>query len=83
MLWEVFFMLVILKIPVVYMCAVVWWAIRAEPEPPAPPLDGVPVAAPAAPAGPRCDWRARVAARRDRPSPRPRRAPARPVRLGT
>ena len=24
-------MLVILKIPVVYLCAVVWWAIRAEP----------------------------------------------------
>ena len=26
-------MLVILKIPVVYLCAVVWWAIRAEPLP--------------------------------------------------
>ena len=26
-------MLVILKIPVVYLCAVVWWAIRAEPRP--------------------------------------------------
>lgn len=25
-------MLVILKIPVVYLCAVVWYAIRAEPE---------------------------------------------------
>ena len=25
-------MLVILKIPIVYLCAVVWWAIRAEPE---------------------------------------------------
>ena len=24
-------MLVVLKIPVVYLCAVVWWAIRAEP----------------------------------------------------
>ena len=24
-------MLVILKIPVVYLCLVVWWAIRAEP----------------------------------------------------
>jgi hypothetical protein len=29
--WELFFMLVVLKIPVVYLCAVVWWAIRAEP----------------------------------------------------
>jgi hypothetical protein len=29
-------MLVILKIPVVYLCLVVWWAIRAEPRPPEP-----------------------------------------------
>ena len=27
------FMLVILKIPVVYLCAVIWWAIKAEPKP--------------------------------------------------
>ncbi|MDF2751219.1 MAG: hypothetical protein K0T00_2395, partial [Gaiellaceae bacterium] len=33
MLWELVFMLVVLKIPVVYLCAVVWWAIKAEPEP--------------------------------------------------
>lgn len=33
MLIEVIFMLVILKIPVVYLCLVVWWAIRAEPRP--------------------------------------------------
>ena len=26
-------MLVILKIPVVYLCGVVWWAIKAEPRP--------------------------------------------------
>ena len=26
-------MLLILKIPIVYMCAVVWWAIKAEPRP--------------------------------------------------
>jgi hypothetical protein len=31
--WEIVFMLVVLKIPVVYLCAVVWWAIRAEPLP--------------------------------------------------
>lgn len=29
--WELFFMLVLLKIPLVYLCLVVWWAIRAEP----------------------------------------------------
>jgi hypothetical protein len=26
-------MLVVLKLPVLYLCAVVWWAIRAEPRP--------------------------------------------------
>jgi hypothetical protein len=26
-------MLVVLKIPIVYLCIVVWWAIRAEPRP--------------------------------------------------
>ena len=34
MLVEVVFMLVILKIPVVYLCLVVWWAVRAVPDPP-------------------------------------------------
>jgi hypothetical protein len=39
-LWEAIFLLVILKIPVVYLCAVVWWAIKAEPtnEPPTEPV---------------------------------------------
>jgi hypothetical protein len=31
--WEIVFLLVILKIPVVYLCLVVWWAIKAEPKP--------------------------------------------------
>jgi hypothetical protein len=31
--WEIVFMMVVLKIPVVYLCAVVWWAIKAEPLP--------------------------------------------------
>jgi hypothetical protein len=30
------FMLVLLKIPIVYLCAVIWWAIKAEPKPEAP-----------------------------------------------
>ncbi len=33
MTWELIWMLVILKIPVVYLCFVVWWAIRAKPAP--------------------------------------------------
>jgi len=31
--WELIFMMLILKIPILYLCAVVWWAIRAEPRP--------------------------------------------------
>jgi hypothetical protein len=31
--WEAVFMLVVLKIPLVYLGIVVWWAIRAEPVP--------------------------------------------------
>jgi hypothetical protein len=38
MTWELIWMLVILKIPVVYLCLVVWWAIRAEPKPFEPAL---------------------------------------------
>ena len=34
MAWEIIFMLLILKIPIVYLCVVVWWAIKAEPLPP-------------------------------------------------
>jgi hypothetical protein len=34
-MWELVLFLVILKIPVVYLCAVVWYAVRAAPVPPA------------------------------------------------
>lgn len=36
MVWEAVFLLLVLKIPVVYLCLVVWWAIRSEPRPEAP-----------------------------------------------
>ena len=36
MVWEIVFMLLILKIPIVYLCVVVWWAIKAEPSPSEP-----------------------------------------------
>lgn len=57
-------MLVILKIPVLYLCAVVWWAIRAEPR----PLEGAQVGMPLEPR-PRhpqapCDWKRRGGPRR-------------------
>ena len=41
MTWELIWMLVILKIPVVYLCLVVWWAIRAKPLPLEPALKSV------------------------------------------
>jgi hypothetical protein len=37
--WELIFMLLILKIPIVYLGLVVWYAIRAEPEPGVDPGD--------------------------------------------
>jgi hypothetical protein len=54
--WEIVFMLVILKIPVVYLCAVVWWAIRAEPE----PLEGAARLAEIEPPTPVAWWRRRL-----------------------
>jgi hypothetical protein len=42
--WELIFLMVILKIPIVYLCYVVYWAIKAEPEPEGG--DGAVVAAP-------------------------------------
>jgi hypothetical protein len=50
-IWELVFMLVILKIPVVYLCFVVWWAIRAEPAPPEGAARLAPLEQP-----PPCDW---------------------------
>ena len=38
MLWEAVFLLLVLKIPLVYLGVVVWWAIRAEPRPEEPAL---------------------------------------------
>ena len=32
-MWELIFLMVILKIPIVYLCWVVWWAVKAEPKP--------------------------------------------------
>jgi hypothetical protein len=65
MLVEVIFMLVILKIPVVYLCAVVWWAVRAEPRPPEPALN--PARLPEPEPG-SCSWAKRT---RGRPRPSP------------
>lgn len=62
-MWELIFMLLILKIPIVYLCTVVYWAIRSEPDPPEPAL--LPAVVDPVPARP-CSWRH---------SRRPRRGP--------
>src|SRR5687767_3243056 len=63
-LFELVFMLVILKLPVVYLCLVVWWAVRAAPE----PLEGarLPVVSGR---GPGRDPLGRRSPRRPRPGP--------------
>ncbi|MGI9112616.1 MAG: hypothetical protein ACR2GT_10565 [Gaiellaceae bacterium] len=75
MVWELVFMLVILKIPVFYLCAVVWWAIKAEPRPlqgagrlvalDPGPLEPGPLALDRS-----CDWRRRGRGAPRRPLPR-------------
>jgi hypothetical protein len=37
--WELIFMMLILKIPIIYLGFVVWYAIRAEPEPGVDPTE--------------------------------------------
>ena len=72
--WEIIFMMLILKIPIVYLCCVVYWAIKSEPK----PLEGatLPVALDPGPSGPRCTWRRRRIRPRP-PRPSTGRAPAR------
>jgi hypothetical protein len=72
MVWEFVFMMVILKIPIVYLCLVVYWAVKAEPRPPEPALLAAPDGAPE----PRVPWRPRSRPRR-RPRPGPHGSPAR------
>jgi len=83
MLWEAIFLLLVLKIPLVYLCLVVWWAIRAEPRdehpasvspvsdtPSSPPPPTAPVGSrPRVPHGPSRKDRRRT--QRDRVGPRP------------
>ena len=67
-------MLVVLKIPVVYLAVVVWWAVRAVPEA-TTGGDEVGVQEPRAPCG-WSDWQRRRAPRPGRGSVRPRRGRA-------
>jgi hypothetical protein len=49
--WELLFMMLILKIPIVYLCLVIYWAVKSEPNPPEPAL--LPVLPEAPTPGPR------------------------------
>jgi hypothetical protein len=74
--WEAIFLLLILKIPVIYLACVVWYAIKNEPAPPEP-LEGALVTEPRDP-GPKPGWRfLRRADRRRLPRPGPHGSPAR------
>ena len=72
-------MLVILKIPVVYLCCVVWWAIRAEPQPLEPALKTVEPSRTRSPAG---ASRGCARAGRARPARPPSRGPRTRVAAG-
>jgi hypothetical protein len=70
-LWEGIFMLLVLKIPMVYLAVVVWWAIRAEPHPGGGEADEARAFVPLTPCGWE-DWKRRriTSGRRPlRPSP--------------
>jgi hypothetical protein len=63
--WEFVFMMFILKIPIVYLCLVVYWAVKAEPKPPEPALLPVGAGEPEPPS----PWRPRRRARRPKAGP--------------
>jgi hypothetical protein len=67
-IWEIVFLMVILKIPIVYLCSVVYYAIKAEPK----PEDGAAVTARIGPDDSGPEWR--------RPIRRPRRPHGGPAR---
>ncbi len=80
MVWEIVFMLLVLKIPVVYLCVVVWYAIGDEPRP-AEPVGVVAVTdTPSPDHG--AQWAKSRAPRRLNPSGPPRR-PGRAPRVAT
>jgi hypothetical protein len=66
-MWELIFLMLVLKIPIVYLCCVVYWAIKAEPK----PLEGalLPAVPEPTPEPPPCPWqRRRVRPRLPHPS---------------
>jgi hypothetical protein len=72
--WEFVFMMFVLKLPIVYLIGVVWWAIRAAPDP-YEPATLVPAAVEPPSTRSPCAWRAGLRPRAPR-GPRPRVAAA-------
>ncbi|HXR11981.1 MAG TPA: hypothetical protein VN770_06785 [Gaiellaceae bacterium] len=70
-IWEIVFLMVILKIPIVYLCTVVYYAIKAEPK----PGEGAAVTAETGPEDEGPHWRRRR--RRTNVPRRPHGGPAR------
>ena len=64
-------MMVILKIPIAYLCFVVYWAVKAEPKPPEPVRSPPQAEGP----DPKAPWSPN--SRRPRPRRGPERGPAR------
>jgi len=77
--FELIFLLVILKIPVAYMCFVIWWAVRANPR----PFDAASLVREREPKPPLSPIDRRRAPRSDRPHGAPTRTSPRsaPVRV--
>ena len=75
-IWEIVFLMVILKIPIAYLCFVVYYAIKAEPKPEA----GAGVTAQAGPDDGSGGLRRRVARRPRRPHGGPARSYPRTAR---
>ena len=78
-MWELIFLMLIMKIPIVYLCAVVWYAIKAEPR---PPEGAARLVSPPDPV-PHPSWRRsrRPEPFRGGPQRRPRRGAGRPTRV--
>ena len=70
-MWELIFLMLIMKIPIAYLCWVVYWAIKAEPRPDEP----VTVRSDSDDTPP--EWRRRTDPRRPGPHGRPTRRYAR------
>jgi hypothetical protein len=73
--WELIWLMVIMKIPILYLCWVVYWAVKAEPRPEEPAT-----LAAASDDGPPTVWRTRRRPRRPGPHGHPTRTYARTCR---